>query len=66
MPRCRFGFVHVINNDYNHWFLYAIGGTSHPTIISQGNRCSTPGTFAAKEVTCRGILKLVQWKNWNW
>nr|KJB60999.1 hypothetical protein B456_009G334900 [Gossypium raimondii] len=37
MPRCRFGFIHVVNNDYNHWFLYAIGGTSNPTIISQGN-----------------------------
>ncbi|XP_052486310.1 pectate lyase-like [Gossypium raimondii] len=38
MPRCRFSFIHVINNDYNHWFLYAIGSTSHPTNISQGNR----------------------------
>ncbi|TYH73796.1 hypothetical protein ES332_D05G353700v1 [Gossypium tomentosum] len=53
MPRCRFGFIHVVNNDYNHWFLYAIGGTSNPTIISQGNRYSAPGTFGAK-------------KNWNW
>ncbi|MBA0624619.1 hypothetical protein Godav_009948 [Gossypium davidsonii] len=44
MLRCRFGFIHFINNDYNHWFLYAIGGTSHPTNISQGNRylCETP------------------------
>ncbi|TYI29930.1 hypothetical protein ES332_A05G350500v1 [Gossypium tomentosum] len=66
MPRCRFGFIHVVNNDYNHWFLYAIGGTSHPTIISQGNRYSAPGTFTAKEVTCRGLLKPAQWKNWNW
>ncbi|KAK8299715.1 hypothetical protein V6Z12_D05G340300 [Gossypium hirsutum] len=48
MPRCRFGFIHVVNNDYNHWFLYAIGGTSNPTIISQGNRYSAPG-FGAKE-----------------
>ncbi|KAL1102046.1 hypothetical protein V6Z11_D05G337500 [Gossypium hirsutum] len=53
MPRCRFGFIHVVNNDYNHWFLYAIGGTSNPTIISQGNRYSAPGTFGATE-------------NWNW
>ncbi|PPD99411.1 hypothetical protein GOBAR_DD03574 [Gossypium barbadense] len=59
MPRWRFGFIHVVNNDYNHWFLYAIGGTSNPTIISQGNRYSTP-------VTCRGLLKPAQWKNWNW
>ncbi|MBA0673457.1 hypothetical protein Goklo_023991 [Gossypium klotzschianum] len=57
MPRCRFGFIHVLNNDYNHWFLYAIGGTSNPTIISQGNRYSAPSTFGDKEVTCRGLLK---------
>ncbi|PPS05847.1 hypothetical protein GOBAR_AA14800 [Gossypium barbadense] len=38
MPRCRLGFFHVVNNDYTHWFMYAIGGSSHPTIISQGNR----------------------------
>ncbi|PPD99403.1 hypothetical protein GOBAR_DD03566 [Gossypium barbadense] len=65
MPKCRFGFIHVVNNDYNHWFLYAIGGTSSPIIISQGNRYSAPG-FGAKEVTCRGLLKPAQWKNWNW
>nr|QNI23761.1 AP2/ERF transcription factor [Camptotheca acuminata] len=35
MPRCRWGFVHVVNNDYTHWLMYAIGGSSHPTIISQ-------------------------------
>ncbi|MFQ6640623.1 hypothetical protein Gotur_016814 [Gossypium turneri] len=55
MPRCRFGFIHVIDNDYNHWFLYTIGGTSHPTNINQGNGYSTRDTFGAKEVTCRGL-----------
>ncbi|KAK8522939.1 hypothetical protein V6N12_056631 [Hibiscus sabdariffa] len=24
MPRCRFGFIHVVNNDYTHWVMYAI------------------------------------------
>ncbi|KAK9277191.1 hypothetical protein L1049_006730 [Liquidambar formosana] len=24
MPRCRWGFFHVVNNDYTHWLLYAI------------------------------------------
>ncbi|GER55937.1 pectin lyase-like superfamily protein, partial [Striga asiatica] len=38
MPRVRWGFAHVVNNDYSHWELYAIGGSAHPTIISQGNR----------------------------
>ena len=38
MPRIRWGFVHVVNNDYTHWELYAIGGSQSPTILSQGNR----------------------------
>ncbi|KAI8002948.1 putative pectate lyase P59 [Camellia lanceoleosa] len=37
MTRCRWGFIHVINNDYTHWNMYAIEGNSNPTIISQGN-----------------------------
>ncbi|MBA0733652.1 hypothetical protein Gogos_017639, partial [Gossypium gossypioides] len=24
MPRCRWGFFHVVNNDYTHWKMYAI------------------------------------------
>ncbi|CAN1321300.1 Probable pectate lyase 3 [Linum perenne] len=35
MPRCRWGFFHVVNNDYTHWLMYAIGGSNQPTIISQ-------------------------------
>ena len=50
MPRCRFGFVHVVNNDYTHWLMYAVGGSSHPTIISQGNRFIAPPNLNAKEV----------------
>ena len=50
MPRCRFGFFHVVNNDYTHWIMYAIGGSSHPTILSQGNRYIAPENEAAKEV----------------
>lgn len=50
MPRCRWGFVHVVNNDYTHWLMYAIGGSSSPTIISQGNRFIAPPNLAAKEV----------------
>ncbi|MBA0624618.1 hypothetical protein Godav_009947, partial [Gossypium davidsonii] len=65
MPRCLFGFIHVVNNDNIHLFLYAIGGTSHLTIISQGYRYLMPGTYAAKEVTCKGLLALAQWKSWN-
>lgn len=38
MPRCRFGFFQVVNNEYNKWKMYAIGGSANPTILSQGNR----------------------------
>lgn len=56
MPRCRFGFIHVVNNDYTHWLMYAIGGSSHPTIISQGNRFVAPANAAAKEVYITSLL----------
>lgn len=51
MPRCRWGFFHVVNNDYAQWEMYAIGGSAHPTIISQGNRFKASKTNPyAKEV----------------
>lgn len=50
MPRCRWGFVHIVNNDYTHWLMYAIGGSSQPTILSQGNRFIAPPNPNAKEV----------------
>ncbi|KAH1064111.1 hypothetical protein J1N35_029098 [Gossypium stocksii] len=31
-----------------------------------GNRYSAPSTIGVKGVTCRGLLKLGQWKNLNW
>ena len=66
MPRCRWGFIHVVNNDYTHWIMYAIGGSAHPTIISQGNRFIAPPTQAAKEVTKRDYASQSEWKNWIW
>lgn len=50
MPRIRWGFAHVVNNDYTHWLMYAIGGSQHPTIISQGNRFIAPPNLFCKEV----------------
>ncbi|KAG8370870.1 hypothetical protein BUALT_Bualt13G0028300 [Buddleja alternifolia] len=67
MPRCRHGYFHVVNNDYTHWEMYAIGGSANPTINSQGNRYLAPHNAFAKEVTKRvvnpgdGI-----WRHWNW
>ncbi|KAJ0785938.1 putative pectate lyase [Helianthus annuus] len=31
MPRCRHGYFHVVNNDYTHWEMYAIGWSANPT-----------------------------------
>lgn len=37
--RMRFGYCHVVNNDYaSGWGMYAIGGSEDPTFLSQGNR----------------------------
>jgi pectate lyase len=66
MPRCRWGFFHVVNNDYTHWLMYAIGGSQNPTIISQGNRFIAPPNDAAKEVTKRDNAPESTWKSWTW
>ncbi|KAG7017718.1 putative pectate lyase P59 [Cucurbita argyrosperma subsp. argyrosperma] len=66
MPRCRWGFFHVVNNDYTHWLMYAIGGSQHPTIISQGNRFIAPPNPAAKQITNRNYATESVWKTWTW
>ncbi|GFY82585.1 pectin lyase-like superfamily protein [Actinidia rufa] len=66
MPRCRHGYFHVVNNDYTHWEMYAIGGSANPTINSQGNRYLAPTNTFAKEVTKRVDTAASQWKHWNW
>lgn len=50
MPRVRWGFAHIVNNDYTHWLMYAIGGSQQPTLLSQGNRFIAPDDRNAKEV----------------
>ncbi|XP_008456459.2 pectate lyase-like [Cucumis melo] len=66
MPRCRWGFFHVVNNDYTHWLMYAIGGSQHPTIVSQGNRFIAPPNPNAKQVTKREYAMEDEWKHWSW
>ncbi|XP_044504419.1 probable pectate lyase 19 [Mangifera indica] len=66
MPRCRLGFFHVVNNDYTHWLMYAIGGSKNPTIISQGNRFIAPPDPRAKSVTNRNYATYDEWKHWLW
>ncbi|CAH9138398.1 unnamed protein product [Cuscuta epithymum] len=51
MPRCRRGFIHIVNNDFTRWEMYAIGGSGNPTINSQGNRYMAPFDRNAKEVS---------------
>lgn len=50
MPRCRRGYIHIVNNDFTEWEMYAIGGSANPTINSQGNRYTAPFNPNAKEV----------------
>ncbi|KAA3465708.1 putative pectate lyase 5 [Gossypium australe] len=66
MPRCRHGYFHVVNNDYTHWIMYAIGGSANPTINSQGNRFLAPDKMNNKEVTKRENTPRKKWKKWNW
>uniref|UniRef100_A0A1J3FW95 Pectate lyase n=1 Tax=Noccaea caerulescens TaxID=107243 RepID=A0A1J3FW95_NOCCA len=67
MPRCRRGYIHVVNNDFTSWKMYAIGGSGNPTINSQGNRYAAPSDPSAKEVTKRVDSRDDgEWSNWNW
>ncbi|KAL2500222.1 putative pectate lyase 11 [Abeliophyllum distichum] len=66
MPRCRHGYFHVVNNDYTHWEMYAIGGSASPTINSQGNRFLAPNEGFRKEVTKHEDAPENEWRNWNW
>ncbi|KAG2263251.1 hypothetical protein Bca52824_070330 [Brassica carinata] len=66
MPRCRHGYFHVVNNDYTHWEMYAIGGSANPTINSQGNRFVAPNIRFSKEVTKHEDAPESEWRRWNW
>ncbi|KAF9680228.1 hypothetical protein SADUNF_Sadunf06G0099500 [Salix dunnii] len=66
MPRCRRGYIHVVNNDFTQWEMYAIGGSGNPTINSQGNRYTAPSNRNAKEVTKRVDTAEDEWRGWNW
>ncbi|KAK1570735.1 hypothetical protein Q3G72_006378 [Acer saccharum] len=66
MPRCRHGYIHVVNNDFTAWQMYAIGGSANPTVNSQGNRYTAPPNDDAKEVTKRVDTNEGEWADWNW
>ncbi|XXG53207.1 hypothetical protein AAC387_Pa03g1342 [Persea americana] len=66
MPRCRRGYIHIVNNDFTEWEMYAIGGSANPTINSQGNRYTAPFNPNAKEVTKRVETNENDWGGWDW
>lgn len=66
MPRCRHGFFEIVNNDYTHWEMYAIGGSAQPTINSKGNRYTAPTDLNAKDVTMRMDTPESKWETWDW
>ncbi|XP_078427634.1 putative pectate lyase 5 [Wolffia australiana] len=66
MPRCRLGYIHIVNNDFTRWEMYAIGGSASPTINSQGNRYTAPSNPNAKEVTKRVDTDEKAWDGWDW
>lgn len=67
MPRCRYGYVHVANNNYEEWGIYAIGGSMHPTIRSEGNRFVAPKEEYKKQVSWReGCYSASCSRGWLW
>ncbi|EXC31407.1 hypothetical protein L484_017690 [Morus notabilis] len=60
MPRCRHGYFHVVNNDYTHWEMYAIGGGGSP----HNNNPGKPRF--KKEVTKHEDAPESEWRRWNW
>ena len=56
----------MFNNNYAEWKMYAIGGSSNPTILSQGNRFMASADPFTKEVTKRQNSTENEWKKWNW
>ncbi|CAL5199549.1 unnamed protein product [Lathyrus oleraceus] len=64
MPRVRFGYAHVVNNKYDGWKMYAIGGSANPTILSEGNFFTAPNDNSSKQITKREAKG--NWKSWKW
>lgn len=49
--RVRHGYAHVVNNLYNGWKDYAIGGSMGPSVKSQGNLFMAGGPGDNKKVS---------------
>ncbi|KAG8046929.1 hypothetical protein GUJ93_ZPchr0008g13029 [Zizania palustris] len=68
MPRIRHGYAHVVNNLYDGWRDYAIGGSMGPSVKSQGNLfAASSGAGDNKKVTRRmPSVAGVGGKEWHW
>ncbi|CAA0818072.1 Probable pectate lyase 5 [Striga hermonthica] len=66
MPRCRHGHFHVVNNKYERWKMYAIGGSANPFILAEGNHFIAPDDPFAKEVTKHEVAPESEWQGWYW
>jgi pectate lyase len=62
MPRIRHGYAHVVNNFYDGWRDYAIGGSMGPSVKSQGN------LFVASGRDNRNVTRRmpVAGDDWDW
>ncbi|CAI0399994.1 unnamed protein product [Linum tenue] len=55
MPRVRYGYAHVVNNLYQGWKQYAIGGSMHPIIKSESNDFIAPQSGNKKVTWRKGV-----------
>ncbi|GAB2268783.1 hypothetical protein Dimus_003728 [Dionaea muscipula] len=66
MPRVRWGYAHIVNNLYQGWENYAIGGSRNPSVKSEANLFIAPKT-GNKEIISRidNIEVQLEKKSWN-
>ncbi|XP_078156894.1 pectate lyase 1-like isoform X2 [Carex rostrata] len=62
MPRIRHGYAHIVNNFYDGWIDYAIGGSMGPSVKSQSN------LFVASSSTNKKVTSRIAGvgSSWNW
>ncbi|KAF7031027.1 hypothetical protein CFC21_042416 [Triticum aestivum] len=66
MPRIRHGYAHVVNNFYDGWREYAIGGSMGPTVKSQGNLFIASTTDSANVTRRMPLVGHAEGKDWHW
>ncbi|KAL3628930.1 hypothetical protein CASFOL_027976 [Castilleja foliolosa] len=64
--RVRLGGVEVVNNYYEPWLMYAVGGSAASTIVSKGNVYKASDDSELKEVTKHLDPNEEDWKYCNW